>query len=138
MATNDFALAVRSGLLPQAVAPAVPVIVIPDFVALVVSVRKGGVVRRSTVVGLGSVTLPALRSVIAGSVALRVAVSVSVPIVWLRHLVVVAGLAHAHNVGDLLRFIEGGTSAEQSCDEEESDDFHMPQNYILPLFFGSG
>jgi predicted CDP-diglyceride synthetase/phosphatidate cytidylyltransferase len=87
-------------------------IVIPDFVAFVVSVRESGVIGGAAEIGLRAVALLALGIVIPCPVALLVAIPVSVPIVGLRTLVVISRLAREIGVADPQQFIEGGTPRE--------------------------
>jgi hypothetical protein len=96
----------------QVVSPTVVKVVIPDLVAFVVSVRKGGVIGRTAVIGLRAVTLPAFGIVVTCPVALLVAIAVSALVVGLRSLVVIARLAREVGVGDSHEFIESGTSSE--------------------------
>jgi hypothetical protein len=96
----------------EVVSSTVVKVVIPDFVAFVVSVREGGVIGRTAVIGLRAVTLPAFGIVIPCPVALLVAITVSALIVGLRALVVISRLAQEVGVGDSHEFIESGTSSE--------------------------
>ena len=80
----------------EVVSSTVVKVVIPDFLAFVVSVREGGVIGRTAVIGLRAVTLPAFSIVIPCPVALLAAITLSALIVGLRALVEKRGPTHSH------------------------------------------